>query len=51
MRRLRIPMLHMGAGMLFRSFERLTTAAILVTVVLMFAVPFVLTLVAPFIAR
>ena len=51
MRRLRIPMLHMEAGMLFRSFERLTTAAILVTVVLMFAVPFVLALVAPFIAR
>jgi hypothetical protein len=32
----------MGAGMLFRSFERLTTAAVVVTVVLMFAVPFVL---------
>jgi hypothetical protein len=42
---------HMEAGMLFRSFERLTTAAVLVTVVLMFAVPFVLALVAPFIAR
>jgi hypothetical protein len=37
--------------MLLRSFERLTTATVVVTVVLMFAVPFVLALIAPFIAR
>jgi hypothetical protein len=37
--------------MLLRSFERLTTAAVVVTVLVMFAVPFVLALVAPFIGR
>jgi len=42
---------HTEAGMLFRGFERLTTAAVVVTVVLMFAVPFVLALVAPFTGR
>ena len=42
---------NMEAGMLFRSFERLTTAAVVVTVVLLFAVPFVLALASPFIAR
>jgi hypothetical protein len=37
--------------MLLRSFERLATAAVVVTVLVMFAVPFVLALVAPFIGR
>jgi hypothetical protein len=37
--------------MLLRSFERLATAAVVVTLVLGFAVPFVLALIAPFIAR
>jgi hypothetical protein len=37
--------------MLFRSFERLATVAVVATVVLGFAVPFVLALIAPFIAR
>jgi hypothetical protein len=34
-----------------QGFERLTTAAVVVTVVLIFAVPFVLALIAPFIGR
>jgi hypothetical protein len=42
---------HMEAGMLFRSFERLATVAVVAAVVLGFAVPFVLALIAPFIAR
>ena len=37
--------------MLLRNFERLTTTAVVVTVVLLFAVPFVLALIAPFIGR
>jgi hypothetical protein len=37
--------------MLLRSFDRLATVAVVVTVVLGFAVPFVLALIAPFIAR
>ena len=37
--------------MWFRGFERLTTAAVVVTVVLIFAVPFVLALIAPFVGR
>ena len=41
----------MEAGMLFRSFARLTTTAVVVTVVLLFAVPFILTLITPFIGR
>jgi len=41
----------MEAGMLLRSFARLTSATIVAAVVLLFAVPFVLALVAPFIAR
>ena len=41
----------MEAGMLIRNFLRLTNAAIVVTLALLFAVPFVLTLIAPFIAR
>ena len=41
----------MEAGMLLRNFERLTTTAVVVTVVLLFAVPFVLALIAPFIGR
>jgi hypothetical protein len=39
------------AAMLLRGFARLTSAAIVATVVLLFAVPFVLALVSPFIAR
>jgi hypothetical protein len=41
----------MEAGMLFRNLERLATAAVVVTVVLVFAVPFVLALITPFIGR
>ena len=41
----------MEARMLLRSFERLATAAIVITVVLGFAVPFVLALIAPFVGR
>jgi hypothetical protein len=41
----------MEAGMLFRSFERLASAAVVVTVVLVFAVPFVLALITPFLGR
>jgi hypothetical protein len=41
----------MEVGMLFRNFERLATAADVVTVVLMFAVPFVLALITPFLGR
>jgi hypothetical protein len=41
----------MEAGMLLRSFVRLTSATIVVAVVLLFAVPFLLAMVAPFIAR
>ncbi len=37
--------------MLLRSFLRLTDAAIIVAVVLMFAVPFLLAMISPFIAR
>lgn len=37
--------------MLFRSFERLATAALVVVVMLAFAVPFVLTLISPFVGR
>ncbi len=37
--------------MLSRSFERLTTAAIVVAAALLFAGPFLLALLAPFIAR
>jgi hypothetical protein len=39
------------AGMLFRGFAQLTTAAIVATVVLLFAVPFVFALILPFIGR
>jgi hypothetical protein len=42
---------NMEAAMLLRSFARLTSATIVVTVVLLFAVPFVFALIAPFIAR
>ena len=37
--------------MLLRSFARLTSATIVVAVVLLFAVPFVLALVSPFIGK
>ncbi len=37
--------------MLFRSFVHLTTATIVVTMALLFAVPFVLVLASPFIGR
>ncbi len=37
--------------MLLRSFLRLTNAAIVVTVALLFAVPFLLAMISPFIAR
>lgn len=37
--------------MLFRSVERLVAAAVVVTVVLGFAVPFVLSLIGPFLGR
>jgi hypothetical protein len=37
--------------MLIHNFDRLTTAAIVIAVVLLFAVPFVLTLIAPFLGR
>jgi hypothetical protein len=40
----------MEAGMLIRSFVHLTTAAVVVTAAL-FAAPFLLALMAPFIAR
>jgi len=39
------------AGMLLRSFARLTTATIVVAVVVLLAVPFFLALASPFIAR
>ena len=42
---------NMEAGMLIRGFLRLTNAAIIVAVVLLFAVPFVLALLLPFIGR
>jgi hypothetical protein len=42
---------NMEAAMLLRSFARLTSATIVVTVALLFAVPFVFALIAPFIAR
>jgi hypothetical protein len=42
---------NMEAGMLFRNFDRLATAAVVVTAVLVFAVPFVLALLAPFVGR
>jgi hypothetical protein len=38
---------NMGAGMLVRSFSRLTTAAVLVATALLFAGPFFLTLISP----
>jgi hypothetical protein len=38
-------------GMLFRSVERLVAAAVVVAVVLAFAVPFVLSLIGPFVGR
>jgi hypothetical protein len=41
----------MEAGMLLRSFARLTTAAVVVIVALLFAIPFVFALISPFIAR
>jgi hypothetical protein len=41
----------MEAGMLIRSFARLTTAAIVIAAALLFAGPFLLALLAPFIAR
>jgi hypothetical protein len=41
----------MEAEMLYRNFERLTTAAIVVMVVLLFAAPFILTLITPFLGR
>jgi hypothetical protein len=41
----------MEAAMLLRGFARLTSATIVVTAVLLFAVPFVLALISPFIAR
>jgi hypothetical protein len=41
----------MEAGMLFRNLERLATAAVVVTVVMVFAVPFVLALITPFLGR
>jgi hypothetical protein len=41
----------MEATMLLRSFARLTSATIVVAAVLLFAVPFVFALIAPFIAR
>jgi len=37
--------------MLFRSFLRLTTATIVVTIAMLLAVPFFLTLASPFISR
>jgi hypothetical protein len=37
--------------MLIRNFDRLTTVAIIIAVVLLFELPFVLTLIAPFIGR
>ena len=42
---------NMEAGMLIRSFVHLTTAAVVVTAALLFATPFLLALMAPFIAR
>ena len=39
------------AGMLFRTFMRLTTATIVVAVALLLAIPFFLALSLPFIAR
>jgi hypothetical protein len=41
----------MEAAMLFCSFARLTSATIVVSVVLLFAVPFVLALISPFLSR
>lgn len=37
--------------MLVRSFVRLTTAAVVVAAALLFAVPFIFTLISPFIGR
>jgi hypothetical protein len=42
---------NMGAGMLIRSFARLTTAAVVVAAALLFAVPFLFALISPFIGR
>jgi hypothetical protein len=42
---------NMEAGMLVRSFVRLTTAAVVVAAALLFAVPFIFTLISPFIGR
>jgi hypothetical protein len=42
---------HMEAGMLIRSFVRLTTATIVVIAALLFAGPFILALIAPFVTR
>src|SRR5882672_1071237 len=42
---------NMEAGMLLRNFVRLTSATIVVAVTLLFAVPFVLALVSPFIGK
>jgi hypothetical protein len=39
------------SGMWFRKFEHLVTAALVIGVVLAFAVPFVLTLISPFLGR
>jgi hypothetical protein len=41
----------MEAGMLMRSFLHLTSAAIVVAVALLFAGPFLLALIAPFIGK
>jgi hypothetical protein len=43
--------LNMEAGMLLRSFVRLSTAAIVVAAALLFAGPFLLALIVPFIGR
>jgi hypothetical protein len=42
---------HMEAAMLIRSFVRLTTATIVVVAALLFAGPFILALIAPFVTR
>ena len=42
---------NMEAGMLFRSFMRLTAATIVVAVAVLLAVPFLLAVASPFIAR
>ena len=42
---------NMEAGMLIRGFLHLTNAAIVATMALLFAVPFLLAMVSPFIGR